>query len=62
MWVSVTELALRGHKEPYANHVRAHRVPALPTREFPKIRGTLVWGPYNKDPTISGTIVGSPIF
>ena len=22
-------------------------------REFPKIRGTLFWGPYNKDPTIS---------
>ena len=20
--------------------------------EFPKIRGTLLWGPYNKDPTI----------
>ena len=22
------------------------------TREFPKIRGTVFWGPYNKDPTI----------
>ena len=22
------------------------------TWEFPKIRGTLFWGPYNKDPTI----------
>ena len=30
--------------------------------EFPKIRGTLVWGPYNKDPIISDTILGSPIF
>ena len=33
--------------------------------EFPKIRGTLFWGPYNKDPTIWGTILGllgSPIF
>ena len=30
--------------------------------EFPKIRGTLFWGPYNKDPIISGTILGSPIF
>ena len=30
--------------------------------EFPKIRGTLIWGPYNKDPTIVGTISGSPIF
>ena len=20
--------------------------------EFPKVRGTLFWGPYNKDPTI----------
>ncbi|CAE7812270.1 unnamed protein product [Symbiodinium sp. CCMP2592] len=25
-------------------------------------RGTLFWGPYNKDPTIQGTILGSPIF
>ena len=33
-----------------------------PTWEFPKIRGTLFWGPYNKDPTIWGTILGSPIF
>ena len=24
----------------------------LPIWEFPKIRGTLFWGPYNKDPTI----------
>ena len=23
-----------------------------PKWEFPKIRGTLIWGPYNKDPTI----------
>ena len=30
--------------------------------EFPKIRGTLFWGPYNKDPTIRGTFLGSPIF
>ena len=30
--------------------------------EFPKIRGTLSWGPYNKDPTIWDTILGSPIF
>ena len=28
----------------------------------PKIRGCLILGPYNKDPTISGTILGSPIF
>ena len=30
--------------------------------EFPIIRGTLFWGPYNKDTTIWGTILGSPIF
>ena len=24
--------------------------------------GTLFWGPYNKDPTIQGTILGPPIF
>ena len=24
--------------------------------------GTLFWGPYNEDPTIWGTILGSPIF
>ena len=27
-----------------------------------EIRGTLLWGPYNKDPTIWGTTSGSPIF
>ena len=30
--------------------------------EFPKIGGTLFWGPYNQDPTISGAKLGSPIF
>ena len=30
--------------------------------EFPKIRGTLFWAPYNKDPTIWGTTLGSPYF
>ena len=30
--------------------------------DFPKIRATLFWGPYNKDPTMKGTILGSPIF
>ena len=30
--------------------------------EFPKTRGTVFWGAYNKDPTISGTLFGSPIF
>ena len=30
--------------------------------EFPKIRGYLIWGPYNQDPTIYGAILGSPIF
>ena len=30
--------------------------------EFPKIWGTLFWGPYNRDPTIWGTILGFPIF
>ena len=29
--------------------------------EFSKIRGTLSWGPYNKDPTIEGTKLGSPM-
>ena len=32
------------------------------TWEFPKLRGTVFWDPYNKDPTIQGTILGSPIF
>ena len=30
-------------------------------QEFPKMKGTLFWGPYNMDPTILGTILGSPI-
>ena len=25
-------------------------------------KGYLFWGPYNKDPTISGTLLGSPVF
>ena len=37
---------------------RRHRV----IWDFPRIRGTLFWGPYNKDPTIQGTILGSPFF
>ena len=31
-------------------------------REFPKIRGSLFWGPYNKDPIIYDPILGSPSF
>ena len=34
----------------------------LHTWGFSKIRGTIFWGPYNKDPTIWGTILASPIF
>ena len=30
-------------------------------RGFPKIRATLYWGPYNKDPTTKGTKFGFPI-
>ena len=30
--------------------------------EFPRIRGTLFWSPYNEDPTTQGTKRGSPIF
>ena len=29
--------------------------------EFPKIRGTLFWGPYNKDPTIE-VLYWGPLF
>ena len=29
---------------------------------FRKLGGTLFWGPYHKDPTIWGAILGSPIF
>ena len=29
--------------------------------EFPKIRGTLFWCPYNRDPTIYGTRLGCSI-
>ena len=28
---------------------------------FRKLRGNLFWGPYNKDPTVWGTTVGSPM-
>ena len=30
--------------------------------EFPKIRDTLFWGPYNEDPIVYGAILGCPIF
>ena len=36
--------------------------PGVVNWEFPQIRGTLFWGPYNKDPTICGTILRSRIF
>ena len=49
-----------------APHVTTHEPPQvgfLGSRwEFPKNRGTLFWGPYNRDPTIYRTIFGSPIF
>ena len=32
------------------------------TWDFPKMGGTLFWGPYNTDPAIWGSILGSPIF
>ena len=35
---------------------------AIQRWEFPKIWGALFWGPYNKDPTILGSILGSLIF
>ena len=28
------------------------QVQSLPIWEFPTIRGTVIWGPYSKDPTI----------
>ena len=34
----------------------------MSSRGVSENRGTLFWGPYNKDPTISGTRLGSPIF
>ena len=34
----------------------------LGLRKLRDIKGTLFWGPYNKDPTILGTIMRSPIF
>ena len=30
--------------------------------EFLKLRGTLFGDPYNKDPTVQDTILGSPVF
>ena len=39
---------------------RSNTMHAIVRWEFPKIRGTVLWGPYDKDPT---TILrGSPIF
>ena len=45
-------------------HSRFLVVPRLRTSEYDSSRklGYLIWGPYNKDPTNWGTILGSPIF
>ena len=43
----------------------AQRFPQVggpPVGGFPEIRGTLFWGPYNKDYSICGSILGSPHF
>ena len=47
----------------------SRRIPGLamswdgPNMEFPEIRGTLFWGPYNKVPTVWGTYyISVPIF
>ena len=55
---------LRVHPKAHTNEIgTAGNVEFRPSIwEFPKIRGTFCWGPYNKDPTIWGTIFGSPIF
>ena len=37
------------------------RAPCFGFREFPKIRGSLFWGPYNKDPAIQGTMNQRPL-
>ena len=33
------------------------RPEGLSISAFPKIGGTLLWGPYNKDPTIQGAVL-----
>ena len=33
-----------------------------PTRGFPKIKGTFLGGPHNKDYSIFGSVLGSPLF
>ena len=35
---------------------------AMITKGFPKIRSTLLGGPYNKDYSLLGSILGSPYF
>ena len=46
-------------QEPRSKYVRLNRYLYMGVSE---IRDTLFWGPDNKDPTIQGTILGSPIF
>ena len=46
----------------YKGTIRVPLKGSIKGLEFPKIRGTLLWGPYNKDPTIQSTILGSPFF
>ena len=67
-------LIVRAFQQSLASSLARHRWPhppiqligtgLLPWRsgDFPKVGATLLWGPYTKDPTISGTILESPIF
>ena len=45
-----------------ASNQMRQRSPWFEIWDFPKIRGTLSWGPCSKDPTILGAMLGSPIF
>ena len=46
------EAPARGPRKATARHKKVILRVHVPKWEFPKMRGTLFWGPYNKDPTI----------
>ena len=53
---------MRWHREMWARGPPGRGYWELEKWGFPKIRGTLLGGPYNKDNIILGSILGSPDF
>ena len=60
--VHVHEQEDESEPEAYLSFVSNDGEPRTLCGSFRKLGGTLFWALHNKDPTIQGTIFGSPIF